>query len=591
MNDDLAAFVTGGTDQTALRALFAGPAFDRPQGLTAAQSHEHMSELVRSVTSAAGPAASLLADRTRLTDLMGWAATRDPVLFHALLLHYCLCLNGIAEFSPDPVRALAAVEERGDIGVLLMTEAGRSGSHRAIRTEARYDPAAREFVLRTPDATAVKFPTAAGLASVSRTALVYARLVVDDADCGVFAFEIRFGGAHGRPEGMRIAPTPEVTALPVDYAAVAFAGTRLPFDAWLADSAAIGTDGRFSDPLGTREARLSRSMGVGTRTWTAMVAGCAAFTRAACAIAVRYARTRLTSDTLSADRPLIGHRFQQVELLTALADAYALTALANHAKQRTDAPTAAAGSTWAPWSAVDATLPLLKAVASETAERVAHTCRERSGALAYAGTPLLLAHQNTAHAYLSAGGDNALIRFDTARAMCDEGFEPPEDAAPQGIRVTDDFLRLARACEHRLRAKLTERVTAKDGDPFEAWDGALALGAEAAAVRAERLLMEHFAAAAAASGPDARAALERLLIMHGIGWARRRAAALTRCGLLTGAALESLEDLAHRTCDLLLPRLADLVDAFGLDEEYLGTFMAADDHLAAFAAQHGFTDL
>lgn len=600
-NTDLAAFVTGGTDQAPLRALLAGPEFDRPQGLTAPQSHERTLALARRIAENAGPTSDLLADRTRLTDLMSWAATRDPVLFHALLLHYCLCLNGIDAFSPEPGPALAAIDASGDIGVLLMTEGGRSNSHGSIRTEARYDPQAREFLLHTPDAAAVKYPTATAATAVPRTALVYARLLVGDADCGVFAFTLRFGGPTGHPAGMRIAPTPESAALPVDYAAVAFTNVRIPYTAWLSDGATIDAEGRFSDPLGSPEARLRRSMGVGPRTWRAMIAGCAAFARAATTIAIRYSLTRRTTVNHAADRTLLDHRFQQVELLTALADAYALTALANHAKRAEDAPAAAAPSNWAPWSAVDAALPLLKAAASETAERVVHTCRERCGALAYTGTPLLLAYQATAHAYLSAGGDNALIRFDTARAMTADGFEPPEDRPSQALQDPDDFLSLARSCEHRMRAKLIDSLktgaakadnvkTGAATTDADAWDAALAFGAETAAVRAERLMMERFAAATAAAGPAARPALERLLVLHGIGWARRRTAALTRCGLLTGPVLDTLEDLAHRTCDLLLPEVPALVDAFGLDADYLGTFMAADDHLAAFAAEYGFAD-
>lgn len=590
----LAAFVTGGADpddHAALRTAFTGPEFDRPPGLTMPQSHARTYRLLRHVTKTVGPAADLLADRPRLADLMGWAATRDPALFHAMLLHYCLCLNGIASFSPDPAAALAPVESEGLHGVLLMTEAGRSNSHGAIRTEARFDPAAREFLLHTPDAAAVKFPTSTALPDVPKVALIYARLVVGGTDGGVFTFRLPFGGAHGTPAGMRIAPTPESAAFPSDFAAVAFTGARLPFDAWLNDGAAIDADGRLTDPLGTPEARLRRSMSVGGATWLAILAASAAVARASCAMAFRYSRTRRTADRLASGRVLLDYRSQRFALCTALADACALTAIVNHAKRNQSAANTTDASAWTPWAAVDPLLPLLKTVATDTAARVVRSCRGRCGAPAFVGSPILPAYEQAAEAYRTAGGDNLLIRFDTARGMLSAGHEPPEDDPPMALRSPDDFTRLARSCEHRLGAALAAGVAATGADEFAAWNAHLEPAAEAAGVRAERIALERFADAAAAAAPGVRDMLEHLVVLHGVAWVQRRAASLLRCGLLTAADLDALGESAARICDLVLPDAFDLVDAFDVDEDFSGTFMAADDYLAVFAQRCGFADL
>ncbi|WP_051704140.1 acyl-CoA dehydrogenase [Glycomyces sp. NRRL B-16210] len=576
------------------RELLAHPAYDRPSGLTAEQLHRDTYRRLRRLRSAVGPAADLLADRARLCDLASWTAIRDPALFHALLVHYTLCLNGIAKFAADPAAALARLERDGDTGVLLLTEAGRSGSHRTIRTEARFDPATGEFVLHTPSVDAVKFPTATA-ADSPKTALVHARLITGGVDCGVFCFAVPLGGGHGIPPGLVISPAPEVATLPSDYAAVAFDHVRLPFTAWLSDGATIDEAGRCTDPLGSPEARLRRSMSPGAETWLALTAASAGMARAASAIAIRYSLTRTTSDALAAARPVLDCRNQHVELLGALADALALTTLTDSASKGSasdgSAPTSPTATdttepsrptaVWAPWSAVDPLLPLFKAVAVDTAERVAASCRERCGAPAYVGTPLLMSYLSAAHAYRSAGGDNTLIRLDTARNMAaNAGYEPPADDPPPALDTGEDFLDLARSCEHRLHALLRDRLAAaREGgeDEFTAWNDRSELALDTAGVYAERLLMERFAVGA---DPD-------LLLLHGVSWLRRRAGALLRCGLIGPTDLDTAERIAHEACDRLLPRAAVMVDAFGVDQAFTGTFMAADDYLSAFAAEFG----
>lgn len=579
------------------RELLAHPAYDRPPGLTAEQLHRDTYRRLRRLRSAVGPAADLLADRARLCDLAAWTAIRDPALFHALLVHYTLCLNGIAKFAADPAAELERLERDGDTGVLLLTEAGRSGSHRTIRTEARFDPATREFLLHTPSVDAVKFPTATA-ADSPKTALVHARLISGGADCGVFCFAVPLGGFHGTPEGLAISPAPESATLPSDYAAVAFDHVRVPFNAWLSDGATIDESGECTDPLGSPEARLRRSMSPGSETWLALTAASAGIARAAAAIAVRYSLARTTSDALAAARPVFACRNQHVELLCALADALALTALADstsgddtasaHSAPNSTAATDSAATepshpavVWAPWSAVDPLLPLFKAVAVDTAERVAASCRERCGAPAYVGTPLLMSYLSAAHAYRSAGGDNTLIRLDTARNMAaNAGYEPPADDPPPALDTGEDLLDLARSCEHRLHALLRDRLAAAreaGEDEFAAWNDQAELALDTAGVYAERLLMERFAV-----GADSD-----LLLLHGVSWLRRRAGALLRCGLIGPTDLDTAERLAHEACDRLLPRAAGIVDAFGIDQAFTGTFMAAGDYLTAFAAEFG----
>ncbi|NUQ88647.1 MAG: hypothetical protein HOQ43_09325 [Glycomyces artemisiae] len=564
---------------TDLRSLLAEPDFDRPRGLTPAEFHRHHYRRLRLLADAVGPAADLLADRARLAELSALTALRDPALYHSALLHYALCLNGIVRFAPDPDAILDRIDAEGAVGAVLMTEAGRSNSHGAIRTEARYDAATGEFVLRTPGPEAVKFPNTAGEHAAPKVALVYARLIHNESDCGVFGFVVHIGGGHV-PEGLVIRHAYESGFLPTDTTAVAFDDVRIPHGAWLSDGAAIGDDGAFTDPLGSPAARLSRSMAVGVETWISITAAVAAVARGTAAMAIRYSRTRLTADKVSGARPVLDYRNQHVELLTNVADAAAITALADPASQ---VETAAAGdSSFAPWSGVDPLLPLHKAAAVEAAWRITTSCRERCGGLAYGATRWPLAYQSIVDAYRSAGGDNVLILLDTARNMAaNAGYEPPHDDPPARLRTGADFLRLAEACEHRLHARLRERLAAARkvfDDDFTVWREELEAARELAGVYADRLLMARFAASA--PDPD-------LLVLHGAGWLRRRAASLMRADLGGADVLEAVDVLVGDACDRLLPRAADLVGAFGIDEDFVHSFLAADDYLEAFTAELG----
>ncbi len=276
-------------------------------------------------------------------------------------------------------------------------------------------------------------------------------------------------------------------------------------------------------------------------------------------------------------------------MLGHLADAYALSALAVHAKSDGPGPGAAAATAtaWAPWASVDPLLPLYKAVAVDHALRIAISSRRHLGAPGYLGTPLV-AYQNALHAYQSAGGDNTLIRYDTARAMASgSGYEPPVDEARPAPRDARALLAAARSLEHRQRALLAGGLAdarASDLSEFDAWNDRLPLAEDTAAVYAERLLMERFAESVEKTEPEARALLEPLLELHAVNWAHRRAASLLRFDILAPEDLDTLDEAAAALSDRLLPLTPDLVDAFDIDEDLTGSPLASEDYLASITA-------
>ncbi|MFF4234315.1 acyl-CoA dehydrogenase [Actinomadura geliboluensis] len=589
----LAAFVRGASLDAKTRARLRDAVpeefFTYPGGLTAREHQALTYERLRGAGLAAPPAADLLADPPALCALLDRAAIADPALFHVMLLHYTLALGPIIRFGAGQddtaaedgaVSARESLESMQAAGTLLMTEVGRSNSHLSPRTTAHHDPATGGFVLTTPDTRAAKFPTNTAHPAVAKTAAVYATLVHDGRERGVFVFAVPLRRPDGTvPPGVRIVPAPETTGLQIDYAAVLLDGVRVPYAAWLRDGARIDPDGTFHDPAGDPAARLTRSMGVAPPVWRAVISASAAITRASAGMLAAHSAGRTTLGRLAPRRPLTDYRNQQEAVLGALAAGYALTAVAAHVTvPRPTGPVGPAGAAgasggagpdtaWAPWSAVDRDLALLKAAATAQAQQTVSACRVHSGAPGFAADERLNAYRGLAHAYQNAGGDNELILYDTARAMAAlDRYTPPDpDGAPPGGGLDSPRtpLFLLREAERRMRDRLQDRVDTAlrgGGDAFTAWNGNLALAARTAAACADRIVLE-ICAAAAAVGP---AELARVLHLHALNVVDRRAADLLDEGAAPPGTLEDVRAARRRACDALAPAAADLAAAFDL---------------------------
>ncbi|GAA1863356.1 acyl-CoA dehydrogenase [Actinomadura bangladeshensis] len=556
--------------------------FTYPAGLTAREHQALTYARLRRAGLAAPPAADLLADPPALCALLDRAAIADPALFHLMLLHYTLALGPILRFGAgqDGAReARDALESMDAAGTLLMTEVGRSNSHLSPRTIARHDPATGGFVLTTPDPRTAKFPTNTAHPAVAKTAAVYATLVHGGRERGVFVFAVPLRRPDGTvPPGVRIVPAPETSGLQIDYAAVLLDGVHVPYGAWLRDGAAIDAAGAFHDPAGSPAARLTRSMGIAPPVWRAVISASAAITRASAGMLLAHSAGRTTLGRLAPRRPLTDYRNQQEAVLGALAAAYALTAVAAHVTEPRPAfpqtpdqggPGEGPDTAWAPWSAVDRDLALLKAAATAQAQETVSACRVHSGAPGFAAVERLNAYRGLAHAYQNAGGDNELILYDTARAMADldryvppdPGAGPPDGGDPHSPRV---WLHLARDGERRMRDRLAGRVAdalRDGGDAFTAWNANLVLAARTAAACADRIVLEICAAEAGSAEAAGAGAVLRL---HALNVLERRAPDLLNEGAAPPGLLDLLWEARRRTCDELAPNAAELAAAFDL---------------------------
>lgn len=547
------------------------------------------------------PARELLGDPERLALLSECAAVADPPLYMAVLSHYALCLSSIVSLTEDPAelgerwRALTTARTKG---VFLVTEIGDGSSHLGIRTTAEFLPHTREFVLSTPDAGAAKF-SGVGSPSLPQSAVVCARVLVEGVDRGVFSFVVDLSDERGPLPGVEISRSVEVPSLPLDYALVRFRGVRLGFEQWLRDSASIDGRGVFRDPLGGPDTRLRRTLCVGQALWATLPSAMAAMARRCSVQALRHSARRRAHGRLAPGEPVLTYRPQQLALLGCLAESFALTCAGTTARRLWgDALTAADrhgptrdrddGMAFAPWTAVDRPLAVLKALSVRSAARVAAECQHRSGLPGFLATDQLHAYHGFAHAFDSAGGDSHLILLDAGRALVAEDHDARDTApAPSDLPVADPawWPALAREQEQRLAGELRRAVrerTAAGLDGLELWNPLLDPARELGEAYADRLVAESVAdTLAAVRDPALRAVLEPLAALHGATQARRLAGRLLASGALHASQARALPRAMDGLCDRLMPHLPLLTEAMNTPRGAPPAPLGASDYAAA----------
>ncbi|WP_414167466.1 acyl-CoA dehydrogenase [Streptoverticillium reticulum] len=523
---------------------------------------------LRHLQSRLGDQRPLLADHARLRAVLELSAMTDPRLFFAMFLHHCMAIGVALDFGA-PHEDVARLASGQWIGAALMNETGHGNSSSAIRTQAVFDPAAREFVLHTPTPEAAKRPANVGLDGFARLAVVSARLRAGGADRGTALFLVPLRDENGPCEGVTIEPLAPTPLLPMDYAKVRFDRVRMPYRSWLRDGASIAGDGSFHDPLGP-DARTRRSVGMSRFAWGAVTVGLAAAARAGVALALTHARHRRTHDRLAGDIEAIAHLNQQRLLFGAAADALAATAVA----RRTTAlgwhipPGGGVGT--GPSAAEMRTLALNKVTVAVLADSAVTRCRSACGALGFFPEHGLIDYQALTTAFLSAGGDNRLIMLDAAWAMatCPDCVPPDDETAP------GSWPRLFRTRERLLHAELTSALhTGSQGGTvhFETWNAQTELAQRLAEAHTARTTAEslHGTWCAPEVSETARPLLRDLYRLHCLEQTAPHAGWYLARGLVTPGEVLALPERINEICRRLVPHAEALTELLEIPDELL----------------------
>jgi acyl-CoA oxidase len=350
---------------------------------------------------------------------------------------------------------------------------------------------------------------------------------------------------------------------------------------------------------------------------------------------------------------VIEYRSQQRWLFSALAHAYAMTCLVNRAKSAYAAvvtglplPAGLAGEPpWTPGPGLSRTLGVVKALASQTAARVAGECAERSGALGMFTVNRLVEYQGLGHMLGPAAGDSHLIMLDAGRTMAAGiGYLPPAphraapdlssrpDAAPSSAAPSSAapssaapssaapssaapssaapssadlscadlsssdlsrpgtcvaLLRQRERALHQLLVARLNRAARRGQGPFEAWNNRAGLAADLAGAYGARLALESLLTDVdAVCDPQARAAAAPLCVIYALEAVAAHADWYLCEEMLTPHQVRRIPGLLTAACERVLPHARTLVDAFGIPDELIQAPILDRDYASALL-RHG----
>ncbi|MEU7474451.1 acyl-CoA dehydrogenase [Lentzea sp. NPDC042327] len=563
--------------------LFSTAAFDQVEGRSPAENAALAYRRLRQVNAELGPVREFISgDLERFLVLHEWAGVLDPTLVSVLTIHYNLCLGAVLELGGDRPELAAVVDELArmdSVGVFLATELGYGNNVAELRTRAVYDRSTDEFVLTTPSHEARKFMPNTGLDGVPKIAVVLARLEIDGADEGVFPFVVRIRDENGPCRGVDVKPLGDKPGLALDNAVTTFRGVRVP-RALLLDAAepVIAADGSRTGAVRSLRRRFTRAM---TRVQTGklcLTSATAAAARASVFIAVRHAHGRHVTVSGGRSVPVMTFRTHQAQLLDALARTCAVSVLLNGTRRQ------AARSSLASVE-VKRALAVTKALVTWTAQDVVTTCIERCGARGMFAHNRISPYVALVQGSITAEGDNQVVLLDAANEMLlGRGYEPPVSAPGHGALDDPEFL--LRLFSHRENRVYEEaRAARRTGDdPFERANGAALPASELGRVHGVRRALEELhALAQRATSTEVGEVLRALFLRFALAELGRDAAWHLCDGTLEPAQARELPSLVAAVDERLLPRVEDVVDAFGISNDVLRAPIASADYVEAYA--------
>ncbi|MFF3333602.1 acyl-CoA dehydrogenase [Streptomyces sp. NPDC002888] len=573
---DLTRLLFEGADQAEVhepwRRLISRPEFRYRPGLSPADRTALSYSRLRLVNDMIDSPKALAGDPRRLASLHEWTGVVDGGLGTLAGIHYNLFLGSLIDHDLGEERDVSEFSSLRRTGTFLCTELAHGNDAAALQTTAELDRETGGFVLHTPHPGARKFMPNTSTTGGPKSAVVAARLLIDGEDQGVFLFLTPLSDEGGLLPGISVRRLPERTGSPIDHCLTSFDRVRLPREALLeSEHGRLESDGALNSSRGNRRKRFLNSIGRVTAGKLCMSGAAVGVTRAALAIAVRYAHQREISGPKAGERvTLNAHRSHHGRLLEALATSYAMTFL--HRKVTADW----ARHTGEERSQAERLVAVAKGWITWEARAITVECRERCGAQGLFPVNGLADFPLNLEGAITAEGDNLVIWVKAAAEMVfehrtDVSAEPGPPLEQRELTNLDflrDLLaRIEKVWQDRTRTALRG---GPKGDPVGRWNAASPSALEMVSAHAGLNAADAFLTAIGqAEVPETRALLEdlcRLFLLRKVG---EHTGDLLAEGHMTAHHVRALPLAIDRAIAGLAPHMMTLVDAFDLPKEFL----------------------
>ena len=555
-------------------------------------------------------------------DVAGGIAAFETVAFHDLSLLVKLGVQvglfGGAIAQLGTVRHHRAfLRDAGTLklpGCFAMTETGHGSNVRELRTTARYEPKAGEFVIDTPDASARK--DYIGNAAVDgRAAVVFAQLEVDGEHHGVHAFVVPIRDARGRARpGLRIEDCGEKLGLNgVDNGRLSFDGVRVPRDALLDRFAQVDADGAYRSGIADPSRRFFTMLGALIQGRVCVAAAGVSASKSALTIAVRYgARRRQFGPPDAEEVAVLDYLVHQRRLLIPLAQTYAVHFAARDLAAAYARDQARTRTSVTDGRQLEALAAGVKAYATWSATSTIQACREACGGAGYLAENRLAALKADTDVFTTFEGDNTVLMqlvakglltdykeelsdmdlVSTVRFVAGRAWDSIAEAVPTGIvasvlaalpgRDGDEGAMRDRRFQmeamtfreqhliHGLGRRL-KRAMDRGADPFEAFNRAQDHVLATARAHVELRVLATFERAVGRVRARApRESLGRLVDLYALSRIEADRGWFLEHGFLSPARSKAVLRTVNELCAEIRPEAEDLVDAFGIPDALIG---------------------
>ena len=485
-------------------------------------------------------------------------------------------------------------------GAFAMTERGHGSNVRELNTTATYDRDADEWVIQTPSDHDHK-EWIGNAAAHGRMATVFAQLQIDGEGYGVHAFVVPIRGADGEPmPGVRIEDSGHKMGLNgVDNGRLWFDGVRVPRTALLSRYAEVSSAGTYESPIPSAGKRFFTMLGTLVGGRIAVGTGANSAAKAGLTVAVRYGdRRRQFGPAGGPEVVILDYLSHQRRLLPLGATSYGLT----FALQKLAEDFAAleeGGDT----REIEGRAAALKSMASWHATATLQEAREACGGEGFRWSARIAHRKADSDIFTTFEGDNTVLQLQVAKGLL-AGYRQEfsdlnawglvrylrEQAAtrvgeinPLARRNTDRdhlldpawhrdlFERRERMLLVQVAARLKGRLDA-GVDSFEAFvevqDHLLTL----ATANAERLVLEAFQdAVAAQEDGQIKTLLGLVCALYALEHVERDRGWFLEQNLIDAPVAKAVRAEVNRLLHRLRPVAVELVDAFGIPDEVLGS--------------------
>ena len=602
-------------------ARFAPPSRE----LTREEYRARVADQLRELATTGHPARGLSKDMGGQGDF-GASVTAFEMLGHADLsllvkagVHWGLFGGAVANLGTQPHHTayLPRILSAELPGCFAMTETGHGSDVQSLGTTATWDPDTDELVIHTPTPAARK-DYIGGAARDGRLAAVFAQLVTGGESHGVHCVLVPIRDEAGEPmPGVTIGDCGAKAGLAgVDNGRLTFDHVRVPRTNLLNRYGDIDEHGVYSSPIENPTRRFFTMLGTLVRGRISVAGGAGAATRTALTLALTYAghRRQFAPPGGGDEVVLLDYRAHQRKLLPALATSYALLFAQNELVSRMhDVQLSGDAADPHDQRELEARAAGIKAVATAHATATIQACREACGGAGYLAVNRLPSLKADTDVFTTFEGDNTVLLQLVAKGLLTDYRDTFGDMDTLGM-VRFGARQVAGAVIERTAARgLVERLMAaapgrdSDGalldrgwqcalfedrerhlletlamrlrkaaapvaDAFSVFNDAQDHVIAAARAHVDRVVLEAFVAGVdACDDPAAQALLGRVCDLYALSTIEADKGWFLEHTRITPARSKQVTAAVNTLCAQLRPHAQDLVDAFGIPVEWLGT--------------------